>query len=154
MRSPRPSTARRTRWTVVSSAYSGLYPPGTKRVTIGPSAQMPRLVFMSLHPFMRRTGGGAGASPVRRSSPVVPLDRRELDQVPEGVAAEEARPVRDRGLLARLDARLLEAEPPACDVLDLQAEMPLRGGIRLHGVGEEVELELTFARLEPDEVLV
>ena len=29
---------------------AGWYPPGTKRVTIGPRAQMPRLVFMRRSP--------------------------------------------------------------------------------------------------------
>src|SRR5690349_9812801 len=47
MRSPRPSTARRTRWAVVSSRCSGWYPTGMNRVTMGPKAQMPRLVFTS-----------------------------------------------------------------------------------------------------------
>src|SRR4051794_20179577 len=48
MRSPRPSTARRTRAAVDSPASSGLYPPGLNRVAIVPIAQMPRDVFIAL----------------------------------------------------------------------------------------------------------
>ena len=42
--------ARRTRSAVVSPAHWGWYPPGTKRVTIEPSAQIPSEVFMSSLP--------------------------------------------------------------------------------------------------------
>src|SRR5215217_9667795 len=45
MRSPSPSTAVRTLSTVVAPTSSGLYPPGLKRVAIGPNAQMPSDVF-------------------------------------------------------------------------------------------------------------
>src|SRR3954453_20800930 len=48
MRPPSPSTARWTFSAVVSWAWSGWEPTGTKRGPIPPSAQMPRLVFSSL----------------------------------------------------------------------------------------------------------
>src|SRR6478736_5327614 len=51
MSSPSPSTARLTLSAVDSLANSGLYPTGMKRVTIDPSAQIPRLVFMSSASF-------------------------------------------------------------------------------------------------------
>ena len=48
-----PATARRTFSAVLSAPCSGWYPPGTKRVTIPPSAQIPRLVFTLVSPFVR-----------------------------------------------------------------------------------------------------
>jgi hypothetical protein len=68
--------------------------------------------------------------------------------------AEEARPVRDRGAVVRLVARLCQPSPILVHVLHLEAEVPLDTRIRLHGIGEEVELELTVACREPDQSAV
>src|SRR2546421_10176366 len=79
----------------------------------------------------RRQGRGSGI-------PVVALDARELDQVVERVAAEEARPVRDGRVVVRLEAGIGQPPARAVEVIDVEAEVA--GGAGRQVAAEEVEL--------------
>ena len=60
----------------------------------------------------------------------------------------------DRPLIRRRNPGGLEPTAPGFGVLDLEAEVPLRAGVRLNGVWQEVKLELAVTRLEPDKLEV
>src|SRR3954449_1658659 len=120
MRSPRPSTARRTLSAVDSSACSGWYPTGTKRVTIPPIAQMPRLVFRSLAIGVSPFVGIDGPALVDR-----PVQRRDHARLRDGVVAvEQRRRLAAHGRLEVLQLERVGVHPPRLDALDRAVGAP------------------------------
>src|SRR6266511_1538122 len=96
MRSPRPSTASRTRSTLVCPASSGLWPPGTKRVAIGPNAQIPRLVLRRSLIVRPTRSDFARACPPVLVEVVAPRAARRKAEEPLGFGARDP-----GGVLAR-----------------------------------------------------
>lgn len=67
------------------------------------------------------------------------FDASELDQVAHRIAAEEARPIGDRGVVEWFSARGLEKPPGFLKVFDVETEVARRGGIG--GSDKEVQFE-------------
>src|SRR3954451_6251838 len=113
MSAPSPSTARWTLSAVVSSLCWGWYPTGTKRVTIPPIAQMPRLVFRSLAMGLSPFVGVDGPALVDR-----PVERRDRARLRDGVvAAEQRRRLAARGRLEVPELQRVRVRLPAVDAL-------------------------------------
>jgi hypothetical protein len=73
----------------------------------------------------------------------------ELDKVAGGVAAEESRAVRDRGVVVGLMTPLAQAKACLVQVFDFETEMSGAGGIGL--TTEEMQLEAIPGR-EPNQL--
>src|SRR5712692_11912880 len=83
---------------------------------------------------------------------IISLDRRKLNQIAEGIAAEEPWSIRDRLRWGNRRTRLCQPAPVILQVIDHQADVTLICSIRWMGIRKKMQFHLTLSSGEPDEI--